>query len=191
MGDQALVCPGDKLFSAADYVAGKGTYTKGTHIYSSAVGIPQTFAPKTGSTDKKPTVEVLRGASRAKLPEPGSIVIARITKINPRLASARLLCINTLPLAGTFTGIIRQQDVRATEIDKVEIYSSFRPGDLVRAQVVSLGDSRSYFLSTARNDCGVVYAKSTSGFPMLPLSWQEMQCPQTKVVEKRKVAKVL
>ena len=33
----------------------------------------------------------------------------------------------------------------------------------MRAQVVSLGDSRSYFLSTARNDCGVVYAKSTSG----------------------------
>ena len=48
---------------------------------------------------------------------------------------------------------------------QVEIYSSFRPGDLVRAQVVSLGDSRSYFLSTARNDCGVVYAKSTSGEP--------------------------
>lgn len=46
---------------------------------------------------------------------------------------------------------------------QVEIYSSFRPGDLIRAQVVSLGDSRSYFLSTARNDCGVVYAKSTSG----------------------------
>ena len=33
----------------------------------------------------------------------------------------------------------------------------------MRAQVVSLGDSRSYFLATARNDCGVVYAKSTSG----------------------------
>ena len=46
---------------------------------------------------------------------------------------------------------------------QVEIYFSFRPGDLVRAQVVSLGDSRSYFLSTAGNDCGVVYAKSTSG----------------------------
>ena len=30
-----------------------------------------------------------------------------------------------------------------------------------------------------------------AGFPMLPLSWQEMQCPQTKVMEKRKVAKVL
>lgn len=32
----------------------------------------------------------------------------------------------------------RQQDVRATEKDKVKIFSSFRPGDIVRAQVVSV-----------------------------------------------------
>ena len=53
--------------------------------------------------------------------------------------------------------------MRATEADKVEVYSSFRPGDLVRAEVVSLGDARSYFLSTARNELGVVYAKSVEG----------------------------
>jgi exosome complex RNA-binding protein Csl4 len=28
-----------------------------------------------------------------------------------------------------------------------------------------------------------------AGEPMIPLSWQEMQCPRTKTVEKRKVAK--
>ena len=58
----------------------------------------------------------------------------------------------------------RQQDVRATEVDKVELIVCFRPGDLVRASVLSLGDSRSYLLTTARNELGVVYAKSaTSG----------------------------
>lgn len=31
----------------------------------------------------------------------------------------------------------RQQDVRATEIDKVDMHLSFRPGDIVRASVVS------------------------------------------------------
>lgn len=31
----------------------------------------------------------------------------------------------------------RQQDVRAAEIDKVDMHSSFRPGDIVRALVVS------------------------------------------------------
>lgn len=30
----------------------------------------------------------------------------------------------------------RVQDVRATEKDRVKIYSSFRPGDIVRAEVV-------------------------------------------------------
>lgn len=36
-----------------------------------------------------------------------------------------------------FGGIIRVQDVRITERDKVKIVSSFRPGDIVRALVVS------------------------------------------------------
>ena len=36
----------------------------------------------------------------------------------------------------------------------------------MRAEVVSLGDARSYFLSTARNELGVVYARSVEGaFP--------------------------
>jgi len=30
-----------------------------------------------------------------------------------------------------------------------------------------------------------------AGQPMVPVSWQEMQCPQTKAVEKRKVAKTV
>ncbi|EIE25237.1 hypothetical protein COCSUDRAFT_52805 [Coccomyxa subellipsoidea C-169] len=189
MGD-LVVCPGERLFKAAEYVASSGTYVKGDHICASLVGIPQSFAGSSSAEDKRPVVEVLRSGSRAKVPETGNIVIAKVNKVNPRLASASLLCVNTQPLTDSFSGIIRQQDVRATEIDKVEMYSCFRPGDLVRAEVISLGDSRSYYLSTAKNDLGVVYAKSLNGAPMIPLSWQEMQCPVTKVVEKRKVAKV-
>lgn len=29
-----------------------------------------------------------------------------------------------------------------------------------------------------------------AGVPMVPISWQEMQCPQTQAVENRKVAKL-
>ncbi len=94
------------------------------------------------------------------------------------------------PLAdGAFSGLIRCEDVRQYEIDKVEIYKSFRPGDIVRAVVTSLGDRRSYILSTARNELGVVIATSAAGAIMTPLSWQEMVCPVTKVRELRKVAK--
>lgn len=99
---------------------------------------------------------------------------------------------------------------------QVELLSCFRPGDLVRAVVLSVGDARSYYLSTAKNELGVIYAKSLAGgaplhctnlgcpttcdclvrhevligVPMVPISWQEMQCPSTKAIEKRKVAKV-
>jgi exosome complex RNA-binding protein Csl4 len=43
------------------------------------------------------------------------------------------------------------------------MYDCFRPGDIVLADVLSLGDARSYFLSTAKNELGVVHAKSLAG----------------------------
>lgn len=83
----------------------------------------------------------------------------------------------------------RSRDVRAFEKDKVEMYKSFRPGDVVRAEVLSLGDSRNYLLTTAKNELGVVYAPSVAGATMTPISWCEMQCPVSKTKEYRKVAK--
>lgn len=62
-----------------------------------------------------------------------------------------------------FRGTIRKEDVRATEKDRVEIYKCFRPGDIVVAKVMSLGDALSYQLSTADNSLGVVFAKSEAG----------------------------
>ncbi|KAK9819863.1 hypothetical protein WJX72_003436 [[Myrmecia] bisecta] len=185
MSDQ-VVCPGDRLVSAAEYSAGHGTHVRDGYVCASLVGVKQ--VTKTGG--QKPLVEVIRRGSQPLVPKPGAAVTAKVTKVNPRLASAEILCIGTKPVDQPFNGIIRVQDVRATEVDKVEMYSSFRPGDIVRAEVLSLGDSRSYYLSTAKNELGVVYAKSVAGQPMVAISWQEMQCPQTKATEKRKVAKV-
>lgn len=71
----------------------------------------------------------------------------------------------------------RIENVREFEIDKLQMQRCFKPGDIVKAEVISLGDS--YLLSTARNDLGVVYALSSSGASMIPISWQEMQCPET------------
>eukprot|EP00894_Picocystis_sp_ML_P002299 jgi/Pico_ML_1/52816/g3467.t2 len=126
----------------------------------------------------------------ARVPNVGDVVTARVRKINRRLASCDVLCVGSAALRERFSGIVRVQDVRATEIDKVNMVESFRPGDVVRAVVLSMGDTRSYYLSTARNDLGVIYAESRGGVRMVPKSWEEMQCPKTKLVEKRKVAKI-
>lgn len=58
----------------------------------------------------------------------------------------------------------------------------------MRAEVLSLGDARSYYLTTARNELGVIYANSLAGQPMIAVDWNEMQCPTTLAKEKRKVA---
>lgn len=122
--------------------------------------------------------------------------------------------VNNLPTpvsSADFVGVIRVSDVRATEKDKVKIGESFRLGDTVKASVVrpsprhvysstiihthplalqlSLGDARSYFLSTADKHLGVIAATSEAGNPLIPVSWQEMEDEVTGVKEKRKVAK--
>lgn len=66
---------------------------------------------------------------------------------------------------------------------------SFRVGDVVRAVVISLGDERSYYLSTARNELGVVMATSEWGNQMVPVSWREFADLEMGTREARKVAK--
>jgi exosome complex component CSL4 len=73
--------------------------------------------------------------------------------------------------------------------ETVEMGRCFRPGDVIRAEVLSFGDARSLFLTTAKNELGVIYAESEAGALMIPVSWQEMQCTRTRAREFRKVAK--
>jgi exosome complex component CSL4 len=62
----------------------------------------------------------------------------------------------------------------------------------VRAKILSLGDTRSYYLTTAANELGVVRAKSPfTGELMVAASWEEMECPTTGQRCKRKVAKIV
>nr|GEZ15543.1 exosome complex component CSL4 [Tanacetum cinerariifolium] len=58
--------------------------------------------------------------------------------------------------------------------DKVDMHTSFRPGDIVKASVIFLGDARAYYLSTAQNELGVVSAESMARATMDPISWTEM-----------------
>lgn len=43
------------------------------------------------------------------------------------------------------------------------MYKCFRPGDIILARVLSLGDALSYVLTTAENELGVVVATSEAG----------------------------
>ncbi|KAJ5943258.1 Exosome complex component CSL4 [Penicillium verrucosum] len=88
-----------------------------------------------------------------------------------------------------FQALIRKEDVRAVEKDRVAMDEMFRVGDIVRGSVISLGDQSFYYLTTARNDLGVVLARSEAGNMMFPVNWKEMRDPVTGTSEQRKVAR--
>ncbi|KAJ4486278.1 hypothetical protein J3R30DRAFT_3283674 [Lentinula aciculospora] len=159
---------------------GRGIYEKDSQIRASLVGVPR-FE---GSN-------LVISRVRPQPPAPNSVVLGAITRLSPLQALLSITVVDDVPLppGEEFTGVIRSQDVRATEKDKVRIGDCFRGGDVVRGIVISLGDARSYFVTTARNDLGVIFATSEAGATMEPVSWQEMRCPRTGKVEKRKCAK--
>ena len=68
--------------------------------------------------------------------------------------------------------------------------SCFRPGDSIRAEVVSVSDPRSVVLSTLGRGLGVVRGVSESGFGLRPRGGREdaMECEGTGVWEERWVA---
>lgn len=121
------------------------------------------MSPGPSALQALPRLEVVRSSAPDPVPQTGDTVTARITRLTARLALADILCVGPTPCTGRFSGVVRIQDVRATDIDSVRLPDSFRPGDLIRAEVLSLGDARSYFLSTAKNELGVVYARSVAG----------------------------
>ncbi|GER51316.1 exosome complex component CSL4 [Striga asiatica] len=162
--EENFVTPGEVLGKSSELKPGKGAYVSAhdNNVYSSLTGFRSISCPATDSDDPRPTVEV--SGHKAQGP---------VTKVMAKMASADIICVGPKSVREKFTGIIRQQDVRATEIDKL-----------------SLGDARAYYLSTAKNELGVVSAESVAGTTMIPISWTEMQCPSTGQIELRKVAKI-
>ncbi len=213
----AVVVPGQRVGHAEDNAAGEGTYVRGSHIYASVLGRRRLLSPAeaqrwreglnageealpplNGEDAGKSVVIVEKAGGRGGLgggggwvPRAGDVVTGVVVRVTPRVAAVNIACVGRRALPETFSGIVRSQDVRATATEQVELYKAFRPGDVVRAEVLSLGDARSYFLSTGRNDLGVVSAThSVSGAAMVPLSWNMMMCPKTNMTEPRKVAKL-
>ncbi|KAF4322615.1 hypothetical protein BBO99_00003762 [Phytophthora kernoviae] len=76
-----------------------------------------------------------------------------VTRAHKTLGSAQVLRLGDVE---AFPGTIRLEDVRNHDIDKLVMEEVFSPNMLVKAAVLSFGDTRSYFLSTAKPGLGVV-----------------------------------
>lgn len=188
MLDDLMIClPGQRL-SLCDktHVAGQGTYERQGYIYSMLAGCVDVVAK-----DGVQIVEVHSKGEQTLVPAQGDIVTAQVIIITQQYCKCLIKCIGDTVLSRPFKGHVRKEDVRATEKDRVDIYKSFRPGDIILARVLPLTEAHTYQLSTAENELGVVIAHSEYGHPMVPISWTEMQCSKTFIREPRKVAKVV
>lgn len=200
--------PGQLLGHTDKFLPGPGTHIHESQIYASVAGTVTSSPtnPSQSATSKAKLVPLLSisrppvptdpgilgtgsGGGGTVLPEVDSIVLCRITRLGPRFASAEILVVNDVVCREAFQGQIRREDIRATEKDKIRIEESFRVGDLVRGTVISLGDQSNYYISTDRNELGVVMARSEEGRLMYPVSWKEFRDPVTGKGEARKAAK--
>ncbi|EEB06763.1 exosome subunit Csl4 [Schizosaccharomyces japonicus yFS275] len=174
-----VVVPGQVL--ARGVKGGEGTAVRGDYLLSTRLGVYDPEKHIVSHTNEQ--------VEQPVLPKVGSIVLGQVTRISVRQASIKMTVVDNVCAKEEFQGVIHVQDIRATEKDKVKVRQSFRPGDIVRALVISLGDGSSYFLSTARNDLGVIFAQSSeTGEQMFPIGYQHMQTA-SGVVEQRKCAK--
>ncbi|KAK3685553.1 exosome component EXOSC1/CSL4-domain-containing protein [Podospora appendiculata] len=149
-----IAIPGQLLGPASKFQPGPGTHIHESNLYSSLLGLVHVNQPTKAPGPVKrlnkitpapppaelPTISVSRSAvsdKRETLPEVGNTVLCRVIRITPRQAVVAILICGETVLDAEWQGLIRVQDVRATEKDRVKIYESFRPGDIVRAEVVS------------------------------------------------------
>lgn len=186
---QTIVVPGQELIKpqqslpAAAYQSGAGTFERNGKIYASVVGQP---------VKNSATISVECSSRCIQVPVVGTIVVAMITRVTKPQAYTSIIMVDDvpLPIGQEFQGVIRSQDVREVDKDKVTIGDCFRPGDIVRAEVISLPTSTmGYLLATFRNHLGVLFANhSHSGNRMTAISWKEMVDEKTGQTESRKVA---
>ncbi|CAH2096898.1 unnamed protein product [Euphydryas editha] len=191
--DIGKICiPGMRLSpSDKEHISGPGTYELKGYIYASLAGI---LKMEQDESTKATKVSVISSRTPSVLPMTGDIVTAKVTVVNSRQVQCVILCVGPSVLVRPYKGILKKEDIKFTDKDRIDPYKCFRPGDVILARVLPMTEIHWYHLSTAENELGVVIATaegSPQGVSMLPISWSEMQCPKTLIKEPRKVARVI
>jgi exosome complex component CSL4 len=167
-----LLLPGD-VVEGEDIVGGYGTYIKDGQLRASIAG-----HIVVENVDDKRVVHVLSSSgqrSSESVIAVGDKVTAQVVRIGVNQANVEILGVGERVMREPARGIVRREDVRLSEVDSLIMRNCLRPGDIILAEVISLGDSRQYYLSTAAVELGVVLAKSElegDETLLLPVSWK-------------------
>jgi len=173
-----FAAPGDLLGVIEEFMPGSGTYVEEGTIHSKTVGYTLL-----DMLNRKVSVYPLSQA--VNVPKVGSIVIGQVSDTQSKTAMIRIFQIGKKMLSGVFSGILYISDASASYVDSM--FDVCKTGDIMKAKVVSKAN-RTFHLSTAESDFGVIYAFCSQCGHMLSLKAQKMQCTRCGKIEKRKVS---
>jgi exosome complex component CSL4 len=167
----SLVTPGDFLGHSQTFEICGGCYVDNTGAIRATLMGKVVIEDKDGT--RKIGVVSNKQVATEMVIDVGDKVLCRVVRLSMNQANVDILAVGDMILPESAKGIIRREDVRLSEIDKIIMHECFRPGDLVIGGVISLGDSRQYYISTADVDLGVRWARSQeTGNILNPISWK-------------------
>eukprot|EP00820_Chromera_velia_P029815 Cvel_12671.t1-p1 / transcript=Cvel_12671.t1 / gene=Cvel_12671 / organism=Chromera_velia_CCMP2878 / gene_product=Exosome complex component CSL4, putative / transcript_product=Exosome complex component CSL4, putative / location=Cvel_scaffold837:62773-64820(+) / protein_length=195 / sequence_SO=supercontig / SO=protein_coding / is_pseudo=false len=190
MGTREIVTPGERLGSLDSVLSGPGTYVENGHVYASVVGFFDEIRGGNeggeGEGEEAPPLPLVcvrgpRKEGEDMVPKVGDFVLCQVDRVQQQhqRVDVSILSVGSRALRESFRATIRLQDVREFDVQTLSLPDCFRAGDLVRARILTTGDSKSFFVTTSSVDLGVVFAKSVNGFPLNPVSWDCMECSGT------------
>ena len=173
-----FVVPGDHLGVIEEFTSGPGTYVEDGTIHSQVTG-------RTLLDMLNRQVSVYPIVPTASVPQVGDIVTALVLDVRSKNAILRIFKIGDKTLSGFFKGMLHISGVSHAYVDNM--FNVCKAGDIMRAKVIST-ENRSFFLSTADNDLGVIYALcSLCGHELQPGN-RGMNCSNCGNDESRKIS---
>lgn len=154
METKRQVFPGDALGPATSFSPGNGTYIRNGMVVSSLAGV--VVEDNLVSPARPELHVVVKTKASDYVVRVGDTVLCKVTRVNYNQAFVDILVVGDLPLPFPVKAVVRREDIREKEIDKVVVQEFFKPGDIVRAVVISLGDTKVYLLSIAKAGLGVI-----------------------------------
>jgi exosome complex component CSL4 len=173
-----FVVPGTQLGVIEEFTPGPGTYVEDGTIHSQVTGC-------TLLDMLNRQVSVYPLVPTANIPKVGDIVTGLVLEVRSKNAILRIFKIGETMLSGFFTGLLHISGVSHGYVDNM--FNVCKVGDIMTAKVIST-KNRSFFLSTADKDLGVIQALCSICGSLLEPKNRGMGCPTCGNFEGRKLS---
>ncbi len=169
--------PGEKVAVIEEFIAGPGTFIEEGDIRSKTVGY-------TIKDVHNKLVSIYPKRGNPIFPRKGSIIVGQVVTTQDKTSIIRILSVDKQPILGQLTGIIHISTVSSSYIRSM--YEAVRPGDLIKAKVISNKNGVTH-LSTIGKNLGVVQAFCLRCGNRLARRGRILSCSACSHVEEREI----